>query len=257
MLSLAELKSLHKLFNKRELVLLLSHMRAYTSLTGHIFGSNPEIEGYYEMHKGYFSWKSLYHAKLLYYTSHPVKPSAKHLFDKVLHSEHYVAPELLNRKDINAVFSIRQPEDTILSIVSHYQKVDAKHDYCSPEYAANYYIERVNSLAELSGKITTDFIYFDAEAIKDDTQALLKFLSEKLALETPLSPQYQKMKQTGSRFSGDSSAELFSGRIQQQSKVREHSIEISKDLLVPAKDAYLNAREVIIGNAKNNVFTVG
>ena len=34
-------------------IFLLSHMRAYTSLAGHILGSHPEINGYYEMHISY------------------------------------------------------------------------------------------------------------------------------------------------------------------------------------------------------------
>jgi len=34
-------------------VFLLSHMRAFTSLAGHILGSYPQINGYYEMHLSY------------------------------------------------------------------------------------------------------------------------------------------------------------------------------------------------------------
>jgi hypothetical protein len=34
-------------------IFLLSHMRAYTSLAGHILGSHPQINGYYEMHISY------------------------------------------------------------------------------------------------------------------------------------------------------------------------------------------------------------
>jgi len=33
-------------------------------LLSHIFGSNPEVEGYYELHMGYYSWKSLLRQKL-------------------------------------------------------------------------------------------------------------------------------------------------------------------------------------------------
>ncbi|MBM4190547.1 MAG: hypothetical protein FJ210_07540, partial [Betaproteobacteria bacterium] len=31
----------------------MSHMRAFTSLAGHILGSHPQINGYYEMHISY------------------------------------------------------------------------------------------------------------------------------------------------------------------------------------------------------------
>jgi hypothetical protein len=34
-------------------IFLLSHMRAFTSLAGHILGSHPQVNGYYEMHISY------------------------------------------------------------------------------------------------------------------------------------------------------------------------------------------------------------
>jgi len=51
-------------------IYLLSRMRAFTSLAGHILGSHPQINGYYEMHLSYqhaaaldkqleFFWKAM------------------------------------------------------------------------------------------------------------------------------------------------------------------------------------------------------
>jgi len=48
-------------------------MRANTSLFGHILGSSPEINGYYEMHISYYSWKSLIRQKLIYLENHQFK----------------------------------------------------------------------------------------------------------------------------------------------------------------------------------------
>ncbi len=50
-------------------IFLLSHMRANTSLFGHLMGSHPEVEGYYEMHIGYHSWRSLWRQKLLHFAA--------------------------------------------------------------------------------------------------------------------------------------------------------------------------------------------
>ena len=249
MFTMSEVRHLHKLSNKRSLVLLLSHMRAYTSLTGHVLGSHDEIEGYYEMHKGYFSWKSVYHAKLLYYSDHPVKKSARFLFDKVLHNEHYVSTDLVNKSDILPIFSIRKPEQTVKSIIRHYERIDPSHQYCNPEYSVRYYIERVNELASMSQKLKRGYLYFDAEAIKEDTQSLLLFLSDNMKLNEPLSPEYKKMKQTGSRFSGDSSEELFSGKIQKDNKQTDGNVELNEALLHDANVAYRSARDEIIKNA--------
>ncbi|TCS68990.1 hypothetical protein EDC61_1225 [Sulfuritortus calidifontis] len=40
-------------------IFLLSHMRAFTSLAGHILGSHPQINGYYEMHISYWDAAAL------------------------------------------------------------------------------------------------------------------------------------------------------------------------------------------------------
>ncbi len=85
-------------------IFLLSHMRAYTSLFGHIMGSNPAICGYYEMHIGYYSWKSLIRQKLLYFENEEAKPGFSCMFDKVLHNEHSVALKILNGRRIKTIF---------------------------------------------------------------------------------------------------------------------------------------------------------
>jgi hypothetical protein len=231
-------------------------MRAYTSLTGHIFGSHDEIEGYYEMHKGYFSWKSLVHAKLLYYANHKVKKSAKYLFDKILHNEHYIAPKLLKRNDIETIMSLRSPEKTIPSIVLHFKNVNPEHEYNNIDNATQYYIARVTELAKLSLEIEGSYLYFDAEAIKDNTSKLLEVISEYLNLESPLTPKYKKMKKTGKRFSGDSSKELLSGEIQKSEKSIAAGIHIPEALLSQAQESYNASRNILINNAKTT-FTLG
>ena len=62
-------------------IFLLSHMRAFTSLLGHILGSNPEINGYYEMHLSYEDASAL-ESQLAEYTKHdPLKRNSGYLFD--------------------------------------------------------------------------------------------------------------------------------------------------------------------------------
>lgn len=230
-------------------------MRAYTSLTGHIFGSHNEIEGYYEMHKGYFSWKSLVHAKLLYYATHPVKKSARFLFDKILHNEHYIGVETLNRDNVYPIISIRSPEKTIPSIVSHFKKVNPSHEYTELNVATQYYIERVTQLAELAQKISGQYYYFDAEAITSEADSLLSAISQHLNLSSVLSTEYQQMEQTGKRFSGDNSQELFSGKIQQTTKKTDNKLLLPDELLAQALTAYNNARKTIIQHA-SSAYTV-
>ena len=103
-------------------IFLLSHMRANTSLFGHLIGSHPEVEGYYEMHIDYYSWKSLWRQKLRHFSGHRAKPGARFMFDKVLHEGHHVAPEILRRETSRTIFMLREPGQSVKSLVALYRK---------------------------------------------------------------------------------------------------------------------------------------
>ena len=44
---------------RREYVIVLSHMRSYSTLLAHLLGSHPEIAGYAEMHTSYAQRRDL------------------------------------------------------------------------------------------------------------------------------------------------------------------------------------------------------
>jgi hypothetical protein len=67
-------------------IFLLSHMRAFTSLIGHILGSHAKINGYYEMHLSYYSSDSLDQQLKLYKKTESIKAHSHYLFDKLLHN---------------------------------------------------------------------------------------------------------------------------------------------------------------------------
>jgi hypothetical protein len=81
-------------------IFLLSHMRVYTSLAGHILGSHPQINGYYEMHLGYEDAAALDRQLELYRQGERLKPSSRYLFDKLLHDDYVLKPERLGHQEI-------------------------------------------------------------------------------------------------------------------------------------------------------------
>jgi len=247
-----QLKNAPLVLKPKKHILLLSHMRAYTSLLGHIFGSNADIEGYYEMHTGYYSWKSRYKVKMMYYQEHQAKQNAHFLFDKVLHNEHWVNPNLLNTDNFSPIIAIRNPETTIRSIIAHYQKINPTHEYNSLDFATTYYKERLMGLADIARQIPEQYLYFDAETIKTKTDETLTAITSFLGLTNNLTPNYKKMEKTGARFSGDNSTELFSGAIQVQEKIRDNTIEslpISDDVI----ELYQHVRNTLINTAQVTV----
>ncbi len=200
------------LLQPRKRIILLSHMRANTSVFGHVLGSNPEIEGYYELHIGYYSWKSFFRQKLIYFAEHSPKRSAKYMFDKVLHNEHKVNVDIFNDDDI-FIIMVREPIATISSIQKLFAKVDPQHPYNEYEYAEQYYLSRLEHLIGFSQKLKGRFYFINATSLTQSPDRVLDALTKVFKLSIPLSKKYQIFKKTGSEGAGDSSQNMQLGEI--------------------------------------------
>ncbi len=224
-------------------ILLLSHMRANTSLIGHILGSHEQIDGYYELHMGYHSWRSFQRQKLKYFAKHAPKKSATSLFDKVLHNDHPVEPELFRNHSL--MFTLRGPERTIPSIVRLYQNVDPSESYASVEGAASYYMERLEGLAELAAGTVSPFLFYDADDLRKRPEALLQAMTKYLELDHPLSTRYEQKPMTGAQGAGDPSAAMALGEISRQ-QADYGDIVVPQSLLDEARRQYAVTRAAIL-----------
>jgi len=221
-------------------------MRANTSLFGHILGHNPEINGYYEMHIGYYSWKSLIRQKLKYLENHQFKENSKYLFDKVLHDEHYINCKAI--KNAKVIISLRNPEETIPSIINLYKKINSSHYFATNQGAVEYYKSRLNTLLQYSEELKYRFVYIDANDIKNKTDIIFQLLEQELTLQHPLSAEYEIQTLTGIGASGDNSEMLKTGKIL-PSKTTTKNINIESEL----HQQYIQIREQIIENAKHSL----
>lgn len=221
-------------------LLLLSHMRANTSLAGHIIGSHPKIDGYYEMHIGYYSWKSFVRQRLIYSKEHQLKSGGNYMFDKVLHNEHFVSPELLNTRGTKTLLSIRRPETTIPSILKLYAKVNPKHEFASLDGAINYYLRRLERLTICSQNLK-DYCYFDAEELRQNTEQCLTHISNYLELKLPLEQEFKTQKLTGAARVGDSSGNLNAGRVKKATSDYT-AFDWNKEKLALLTEKYQNAK---------------
>lgn len=235
-------------------IFLMSHMRAYTSLLGHIMGSNPEICGYYELHIGYYSFKSLIRQKLIYFENEDVKPGFRYMFDKVLHDDHRVATDLLDRAQCIPVFSLRDPRQTVPSIVNLYQRIDPDHVFATVQGATEYYVKRVSSLKTIAESLHSDYYYIDAEGLTQNSETLLGALSEWFALREPLSEEYQLQRETGRHKSGDSSSRMTAGTIEKK-KPDEKKHNIPAELEDLAVSTYQAARAFMTADCAASALT--
>ncbi len=188
-------------------------MRAYTSLVGHLLGSHPEIDGYYEMHQSYASAEDLARQAQRYAEQHSLKPGGRYLFDKLLHNDYTLALEQLDPDRTIVLMALRPPEPTLKSIVSLFARKPGDDPYADPIGAATYYIERLHALAAFGQQYPRRFYYFDAALIRTDTERVLAALGAWLQLGSPLAERYQSFARTGVAGAGDSSPAIASGRV--------------------------------------------
>lgn len=233
-------------------IFLLSHMRAFTSLAGHILGSHPEINGYYEMHISYEDASALDRQLEMFLEGDVLKENSLYLFDKLLHNDYVLKPEQLGLANIKMLISLLEPEHTIKSIVNLFAQKEIDDLYASPLEAANYYITRIQALADFSRMASQTYYYFDAELLQRAPENLLPRLSEWLELNSPLSERYQIFSHTGKARKGDSSERIHSGSIDRTPVDYSH-VSIPEDVLRAAREVYRECRRQIIGNAADSV----
>ncbi len=234
--------------NRYSRIFLLSHMRAYTSLLGHILGSHPAINGYFELHISYGEAGALDNqlGELRKYET--LKNNSRYLFDKLLHNRYCLLLEQLGRDDVKILVALREPEQSIKSIVNLFARKGTDALYAQPEEAARYYIERVRSLSEFCGSSAGRYYYLDAEALRQEPETLLSALTRWLDLEVPLSAHYQTFSQTGKVRKGDSSERIQSGKIDKLASDYAH-VAIPSGALQRALSIYGEVRPHMIANA--------
>lgn len=199
------------LLRPRNRIYLLSHMRANTSLLGHIVGSSPEIEGYYELHRSYRNRMEALLNKKRYYYRHKPKHGATYIFDKLLHNNLSLNSSVVTSQD-RIIFMIREPSATIASVVSIFGDKPG-HKWSTLSGAEAYYIDRLRHLQWLSHEFKDRYYFIKAEDLVTEPDTVLSSLSSYLRLQRPLSKHYQTFNKTGQRGAGDSSDNIKSGTV--------------------------------------------
>jgi hypothetical protein len=227
-------------------------MRAFTSLAGHILGSHPQINGYYEMHISYEDASALDRQLDVFLEGDALKENSRYLFDKLLHNDYSLKPEQIGLANIKILISLLEPEQTIKSIVDLFAQKEIADPYASPIEAANYYIARIQAIADFSRTADRPYYYFDAELFQHAPETLLPKLSDWLELDTPLSERYQIFSHTGKPRKGDSSERIHSGTIDRTPVDYSH-VAIPEEVLDAAREVYRECRRQIIGNAADSL----
>lgn len=198
------------LLKKHEYVFLISHMRGYTSLFGHIMGSNPEIVGYYEMHQNFEKEGDYIIAKYKKYLNKEGRLEEKYIFDKILHKSHKINIELALKKQVKFIFLIRPPKETILSNAKMFTETPTEETF---KGAAEHYVSQLKYMSSIAEKIGSNAVFIRGEELINNTEIVLTNLTNWLQLKTPLSDKYQTFDKTGTKNYGDPSNNIKAGQI--------------------------------------------
>jgi hypothetical protein len=227
-------------------------MRAFTSLAGHILGSHPQINGYFEMHLSYADASAAARQLELLARTDGLKPGSLYVFDKLLHNDYRLAPEQLGVAGTKILVALRAPAQTIRSIVSLFRKKETDDLYAEPAEATRYYVDRLRALAFFCEARPATYCYFDAETVQSAPERWLPTMSRWLDLETPLGERYEVFSRTGVAGSGDSSPTIRSGLISRTAS--DYSdVPLSLSLLAEAQSVYHDCRSRIIRSATESL----
>ncbi|MFO1282681.1 MAG: sulfotransferase [Burkholderiales bacterium] len=224
---------------------LLSHMRSYSSLLGHILGSHAEIDGYVEQLRPYVSRYDLSAMGPRIEEATGQRRRGRYLFDKILHNEGTLTDEVLHRPETRVLFLVREPAATIPSIVRVARKYadEPANQGTRPGGAVDYYVGRLAELVATSDRLDANgrALFVVAEDLIDDTAGALGRISAWLGLASPLEARYQTFPLTGVLGLGDPSPNIKAGRVlrpEEREPISDERIDIGPEVLAPAVEAH-------------------
>lgn len=183
-------------------VLVLSHMRAATTALSNVLCTHPDVSGYGETHVSHQTAQALGQIIVNQALRKAWTPSAPYLFDKVLHDRlDSAAPASFYAA--RAIFMVRAPAPAIRSIQALASKTGMKEG-SSPEAAAHYYINRVETLCRHWDAFpATHRFGMTSESLLSDPDGHVARLGAWLPLSVPLENRYESHKATQVGGGGD------------------------------------------------------
>lgn len=222
-------------------IFVLAHMRCGSTALSNILCSRPEISGYGEAHICYAEPEALGRLVVNQALRKSWSPKARHLFDKILHNRHDAAaqPGFFRAR---AVFLIRPPAATILSICKLYQDL-GRDEYATHNLAADYYVQRLNALSMLWDAFPSHRrVGLTHDVLLTAPEAALSQMSQCLALLPTLSNQYESPSASRKGGGGDptTSGKYTSIRKRQGPPPSDssHNLQISDEKRREADTAY-------------------
>ena len=235
---------------KKDYIFVVSHMRSFSSLFCHILGSHNEIAGYAEAHQSYHRWLDLIGLRHKVYISNNNRLDGRFILDKILHNYCYISDTILHKENVNFIFMLRDPVDTIKSIINLGESICEIEWFRDQNKVFDYYVKRLKQISDYCQKIGKKAFYFDSEILFENTESLLSHLSDRLHLGQKLLPEYKTFKHTGSPDFGDPSETIKKGIIVKTKKTYDN-ISIPDWMVKEAQKSYKECRKILLNQCSS------
>lgn len=232
------------LFCKKKYLFMVSHMRSRSSVLSHILGNNPEVYGYKELHISYKGRISLINMQIELKKELKSKLRNNYLFDKILHNWP-ISDEVLNNAQPKIIFLLREPEETIKSIINMGVKTGIDR-YKVPEEVTEYYCKRLRKMEQLSYRVGKGYLFIESTDLIKNSEATLIQITEWLSLKEPLTTTYSTFNDTGVLGYGDPLENIKSGVLKATKSYP--SIIVPEHLLQKAEDSYKKCKATLSKN---------
>lgn len=233
-----------------DLLLLLSHMRSYSSVLSHLLGSHPQVAGSGEQLLRYRLPTDLLRLRQRVQRDAPTSQPPRWLLDKLLHNGLRPPDRWLPPQRSRALVFVREPLATLHSTMALARQKGAQAGILAhPEAACDYYVARLHQLRQDGERLGRQALYFDAEWLHQQTPALLDGIGRWLGLEQPLLAHYQATARTGCEGYGDPGANIRSGCVlgPEHSTVRDVALlpPLPAPVHAEAQAAYHRCRDAL------------
>lgn len=237
-------------YSYRNCIFILAHMRCGSTALSNVLCSHPDVSGYGEAHIRYDGQGSLGRLALNQMRRDGWKPRAGYLFDKILHSRHDAAAPR-DFFDARVIFLVRGPGESIRSIVDLFTRL-GRRAYDTPQKAALYYAERLETLATLWRRFPSErrvgITHGSLLRNPDDT---LQYISAQLRLEPALENRYASLAASRRGGGGDPLASGLYSKIEPrlpQQTANDDALDLPAELWARAQCAHERLTDLFESN---------
>jgi hypothetical protein len=248
---------INKLDTPQQVILLLSHMRAGSTLCVNLLCTNPEIIGIGETGIRYSSERDFRILRGKVYSRRSrLLITERYLLDNLNHNFHISNQDIFFNENVKCIFLLRDSESTLSSLLSEgFIKHETQFLTRDPKLvdwkvrSSHYYRNRLAKLTEYAKIINNKdkSLYLTYEQLISDTQATFKSLKSFLDIQSSFSDDYTPLSSKGIfglfGFVGDPvSKKITSGKI-----IRKKSPKISlpSEILTECLESYQNANATL------------